>query len=174
VKILNSDRIFSTSNLNIDLTEIRTTTGKIIEKLVIDPVRDSVVAVTCKNNKILLIQTKRFLWDKMNWELPNGFVNDGEIVLSAVRRNVVEETGHEVSEIVRLGSTFSDISMVKKEEYYFLVEVGDKRYKFDEDLVYKMAFFSMSQVRTLIKQGKIMDNKTITGLMLAENKGCLK
>jgi len=174
LKILNIERILSTTDLNIDLAEIKTTTGNIIERFIIDPLRNAVVGVACYKGQLILIKTKRFLWDKKTWELPGGWIKDGEIALSAIRRKVEEETGYEVSDIKRLGNTFSDIGMTKKEKFYFFVDVTQKKFHHNEDIVDKVGLFSIQQVKKLIHKGEIIDDRTIAGVMLAESKGFLK
>jgi 8-oxo-dGTP pyrophosphatase MutT (NUDIX family) len=173
VKILNVNRVFSTPFLNIDLAEIKTTTGNIIEHFIIDPIHNSVVAVVLKGDKVILVQTKKFLWDKKSWELPGGRIKEGEIALSAIRRKVEEETGFEVTNIRRLGSTFSNLSLSKKEKFYFFVEVGNKKFEHNENIIEKVSLFSLEQIKNLINRGMILDEKSLTGLILAEKRGFL-
>ena len=126
MEILNKERLLSTKLLNVDIAEIKTNTGKVLEHYIIEPLRNSVAAVAIKNGKIIMIKTKRLFWDKPCWEIPGGLIQEGEIALSAIRRKVEEETGFSVQSIIRLGSTFGDIGLNKKEKYYFFIELGEK------------------------------------------------
>ena len=171
VKLIDSCRIFSSREINIELAKITTPTGKILEKIFIDPIRNSVAAVVIKKGKIILIKTKRILWHKATWEIPGGFIKDGELALTAVRRKVEDETGLKVININKIGNTFPDISMNKKEKFYFIVEVGDRIQDFNRDIIESVSLFNINQIKRLINNGEIIDERTITGLTFAENKG---
>jgi ADP-ribose pyrophosphatase len=171
VKILDSQRLFSSKEINIELAKIATPTGKIFEQLFIDPIRNGVAAVVIKKGKIILIKTKRVLWHKPTWEIPGGWIKEGELALSAIRRKVEDETGFKVLDIKRIGNTFPDISMNKKEKFYFFIEVGERIQDFNRDIIESVSTFNIKQIKNLINTGNIIDERTITGLTLAENKG---
>lgn len=100
-------------------------------------------------------------------------MKDGEIALSAIRRKVEEETGYEVKTIHRLGNTLGDLGTSTKQMLYFYVEVGDRILSFNQELVEKVGTFTVDQVKSLINQGEIVDERTLTALMLAKNKELL-
>jgi 8-oxo-dGTP diphosphatase len=56
-------------------------------------------------NAVLLVRTA-----KAGWELPGGRVESGEELLSALRREVLEETGHSLTSVDRLTGVYSHIS----------------------------------------------------------------
>ena len=98
----------------------------------------------------------------------------GEAARKSIRRKVEEETGFEVLHIERIGSSIPDISMNHKEKYYFLVEVGNRIKAYNDNIVEKVYSFSLDQIKQFINKGSIIDERTLTGLMLAENKGYIK
>lgn len=58
-------------------------------------------AVALQDNKILLVKRAAHLLGGGKWAIPGGFVDRGETVVAAVRREVLEETGYtcEVQEL---------------------------------------------------------------------------
>jgi ADP-ribose pyrophosphatase YjhB (NUDIX family) len=81
-------------------------------------VKLSVCVVVRRNpgsHEILLMRRS----DNGNWGLPGGYVEPGESVVAAARREVREETGYEV-EVGRLVGIYSDPKQV-------VIDYGDRR-----------------------------------------------
>ena len=72
--------------------------------------------ITNKNNQILLVKTER-----RGWEMPGGQVEEGEDVISALKREVLEETGITVK-IEKLAAVYSSISEPSKVVVDFISE----------------------------------------------------
>jgi ADP-ribose pyrophosphatase len=171
VEIISKTRVLSSQVFNIDLTKIKTQTGKIIENYIVDPIKNAVIGLPMYQGKIILVKAKTTLQKETSWELPGGLVDNGELPLSAVRRKIEETTGFEVSDIARLGTTTTDNSLIKKEKFYFIVTVSRKIKEFNEEYIEKIALFNPQQIKTLIAKELIIDERTITGISLAERKG---
>lgn len=108
----------------------------IIQQLLTDARKDSVQklvvgAVICKDHKFLLL--KRVPSDFMGGfvEIPSGTVEDGEALLTALAREVQEETGLIVTLVLEyLGSfDFRSSSGKKTRHFNFLVEVEGSEIK---------------------------------------------
>ena len=108
----------------------------LIQQLLIDTRKDGVQklvvgAVICINNKFLLIE--RVLSDFMGGfvEIPSGTVEAGEDLLTALTREVQEETGLLVTSVLKyLGSFDYRSSSGKKTRHFnFFVEVEDGEIK---------------------------------------------
>lgn len=61
-----------------------------------------------KNNQILLVKT-----DWRGWEIPGGQVEEGEDIISALKREVLEETRIAI-QVKRLAAVYSSISQPSK------------------------------------------------------------
>ena len=110
----------------------------IIQQLCTDSQKDGIQklvvgAVICINNKFLLIE--RVLSDFMGGfvEIPSGTVEAGEDLLTALAREVQEETGLLVTAVLEyLGSFDYRTSSGKKTRHFnFLVEVEEGKIKLD-------------------------------------------
>lgn len=130
----------------------------IIQQLLTDSQEDSVQklvvgAVISKNNKFLLVE--RVLSDFMGGfvEIPSGTVEAGEGLLTALAREVQEETGLIVTSVLEyLGSFDYKSSSGKKTRHFnFLVEVEDGEIKLNptEHQAYYLVALSDAAFTTL-------------------------
>jgi ADP-ribose pyrophosphatase len=165
------NRLFSSKFINLNLAQVKTTTGQILEQIFIEPLCNSVAAVVVKNGKILLVKNRRLFGSTESWEIPGGNVFEGEMARTAIRRKVEALTGHKVLNITQIGWTIPESTFMKNEKYYFLLEVGEKILDFDIDSISEIKTFSIDKIHKLIARGQIIDERTLTGLMLAEKKG---
>ncbi len=98
-------------------------------------------------------------------------MKEGEVALSAIRRKVTEETGFDVASVQRLGNAFCGMGMTRKEHFYFVVELGQRRFKPDDRTVETIGFFTREQVRMMIINADIIDERSLAGFAFAHTKG---
>ncbi|MBT4175032.1 NUDIX hydrolase [archaeon] len=171
MKVIMKERVCSTPYVNLDKALVETKSNNFIEHFILDYNNNSVAAVVVKDGKLLMLKTNRFICGKVGWEIPGGWMLDGETPLEAIRRKVEDETGYEVSEIKRLGISVPLIGISKKEHLFFFVEVGDKLQKYNNDLVCGLEFFNYNKVIKMVSRGLVFDEATLSGLMLAKADG---
>ena len=108
----------------------------IIQQLLTDAEKDGVQklvvgAVICKNDRFLLLE--RVLSDSMGGfvGIPSGTVETGEYLLTALAREVQEETGRLVTAVLEYLGSFDWISSSGKKtrHFNFFVEVEDGEIK---------------------------------------------
>ncbi|MDE0636439.1 MAG: NUDIX domain-containing protein [Candidatus Poribacteria bacterium] len=130
----------------------------IIQQLLTDSQKDGVQklvvgAVIYKDNKFLLLE--RVLSDFMGGavEIPSGTVETGESLLTALVREVQEETGLILKSVLKyLGSFDNTSSSGKKTRHFnFLVEIEDGKIKLSptEHQAYYLVGLSDAAFRTL-------------------------
>ena len=129
----------------------------LIQQLLTEAQRDSVQklvvgAVICKNNKFLLLE--RVPSDSMGGlvELPSGTVDTGEDLLTALAREVQEETGLIVTSVLEYLGFFDYIQFRQKtRQFNFFVEVEDGEIKLSstEHQAYYFVEFSGENFTTL-------------------------
>ena len=72
--------------------------------------------ITNKNNQILLVKTQR-----RGWEMPGGQVEEGEDIISALKREVLEEAGVTIK-IKKSAAIYSSVSAPSKVIVDFISE----------------------------------------------------
>jgi 8-oxo-dGTP pyrophosphatase MutT (NUDIX family) len=116
-------RVYASSWLNVDLDEVEIAGGRRFEHHVVRFPRSSVGTVVVDNDKVLLLWRHRFATDPWGWEIPAGWSDDGEDPAEAARREVLEETGYQVSVVEPLTS-YAPMSGISSQVYRLFVATG--------------------------------------------------
>jgi len=130
----------------------------------------TIVAINDKD-ELLLIKQYRNAVKKNLLEIPAGSL-DGAEELPAVcaQRELAEETGFKAKKLVKLFEGYLLPGYCNEYMYFFLAkDLIHAPLTPDEDEFIETIPVSFSKAHKLIKNGKIIDAKTVLGIMLAEN-----
>lgn len=115
------------------------------------------------NETVLLVEQFRKPLEKTILEIPAGKLDKGEEPLKCAYRELEEETGYKAKSMTYLGSIatapgFCDeiIHLYKAEN----LSIGSKCC--DEDEFTQVKSFSLKEVKSMVREGKIIDTKTIS------------
>ena len=118
------------------------------------------------NETILLVEQFRIALNKTMFEIPAGKLEKGEVPLECAHRELEEETGYRAGILEYLGTIatgagFTDeiIHIYKASELFKGIKGGD------EDEFIEVTHYNINEVKSMIKDGKIIDAKTISSLM---------
>lgn len=132
---------------------------------------DSVmIAVVNDKNEIYLIDAYSYPSQSWNWELPGGG-GDGEEAITASKRELSEETGIVAEEWTLLGKTRVCNGLMTERQSTYLARdltMTDQKNKDDAAIVRQGRFHTFDEVHQMIRDGKINDCQSITGIYLAE------
>ena len=129
----------------------------------------AIVAVN-DNNELLLIKQYRNAVKKNLLEIPAGSLDGAEEspVLCA-QRELAEETGFQAKTIIKLFEGYLLPGYCNEYMYFFLArDLIHAPLTPDEDEFIETMPVSFSRVQELLKNGEIIDAKTVLGIMLAE------
>jgi 8-oxo-dGTP pyrophosphatase MutT (NUDIX family) len=79
----------------------------------------NVVALT-KNNEAVLIRQYRHGVQEISLELPGGVVDEGESPLEGAKRELMEETGYKVGNIIEVGRLYPNPAIQQNTLYCYL------------------------------------------------------
>ena len=118
------------------------------------------------NGHVILIRQFRYPARQSLWELVAGSMEPGESVIRAARRELLEETGYGAGKIRPLLSFYSSPGFLT--ERMHLVEARDLTFSKanpEPDERIEAREFSPRQVRNLLREKRILDGKTLVGLL---------
>lgn len=129
-----------------------------------------IVALT-DENKVLLVKQYRYAIQSVNIELPAGKLEAGENPDYAAKRELEEETGYRAENWKSLGYINTTPGICTEKLYLYFASglkfVGEHP---DDGEIIKSSEYSLSEVYSMIKEGKINDAKTICALFRAFGK----
>ena len=133
-----------------------------------------VLAVDTESNSkdpdILLIRQYRHAAGKLLLELPAGHIEPGEKLLSAAKRELMEETGYRAKRWSKHASYYASPGFLTETMTILLAEgltQGEAAPEEDEKIEVHMT--PLSEVMRLIHAGKIEDGKTLIGVLLYDS-----
>jgi ADP-ribose pyrophosphatase len=134
--------------------------------IVVLPVDDS-----GRTSRVLLERQYRYAAGQRLWELPAGRIDPGENPLAAAKRELLEETGYTAAKWQRALFFYVSPGFLDESMAIYLAR-GLKRGQAqpEEDERIAVRFFPLAQAVRMAMMGKIVDAKTIAGLLWLEKK----
>jgi ADP-ribose pyrophosphatase len=116
--------------------------------------------------RVLLLRQYRHAAQQYLWELCAGRIDEGESELVAAKRELREETGYTARRWKRIFRYYASPGFVAETMAVYLardLEAGAAEP--EEDEVIQVKFFPLSEVVKMVMSGKILDGKTIAGVL---------
>ena len=124
-----------------------------------------VVVVSEDRSSVLLLWRHRFITDTWGWEIPAGRVDEGESVVDAAAREVLEETGWQPGPLTSLGAYFPNNGVADTAFHLFVASgaehVGDPT---DWSESERVEWVELDTVRAAIEAGEVGDGLSLTAL----------
>jgi ADP-ribose pyrophosphatase len=130
----------------------------------------SVVIMAVKEGKpepqVLLVRQYRHAAQRHLWELCAGRVDEGENHLVAAKRELLEETGYTARRWKRVLRFWASPGFIAETmAIYLATGLTSGTAQPEEDEVIQTRFFLLSTAVQMVMTGKILDGKTISGLL---------
>ena len=120
-----------------------------------------------KDPWIVIERQYRHAANQYLWELPAGKLDAGEEPLAGAQRELEEETGYRAKKWKPLVEYFASPGFLGESMKVFVAEgliAGDAHPEEDEQI--EMRLVRLSEVIKMIRQGAILDSKTLTSVLL--------
>jgi 8-oxo-dGDP phosphatase len=165
-KVRSRRQLYGSEWVNLELADVELPNGQRLSHHVLRMPRQSVVAAVVDHARILMLWRHRFITDRWGWELPAGWVNDGEDPATAAQREVREETGWRPGPL-RLMYSFSSDNGISDSRFHLYRADGAvlEGPPVDVTEASRIEWIPLSATRTFIERGQIDDGASLTALL---------
>lgn len=165
-KTLSSQLIYDGRAVKLRVDTVRMPGGRETRREIVEH-RDcvAIVAIDADDNVLLVNQFRKSV-EKELLEIPAGGIDPGEDPVTAVRREMQEETGYLPQKVERLGGFYSTPGYCTEYLHLYLATDLTPSQLFAEDTEsIKLVRVPINQIPSLIASGSICDAKSIAGLL---------
>ena len=154
--------------IDLNLEEAHLPNGKTVQLEMVRHPGASAVVPMRDDGRVVMIRQYRHAAGGMIYEIPAGRLNPGEDPLDCAKRELAEEAGQLAAQWDRLGAVFTTPGFTDEKIYLFLArKLTAVAQALEHDEVIEVVEVPLQEVITMIRQGEVIDGKTICGLMLA-------
>lgn len=171
-KILKSRSIIKNSFFEVKEDKCKKSDGVVVKRYFTVNRPDAVViAAFTPKKEIILIHQYRHPVKSTDYELPAGYLEPRDKnIKKAAERELLEETGYKAFKIKKIGETYASAGLMNNKVHFFMAEnaVKIQELKLDENEEIEVKITPWKKALKLLKQQKIKDIGSVTGILLAE------
>ncbi len=165
-KTLSSQLIYDGQIVKLRVDTVRIPGGRETRREIVEHSDCVAIVAIDADDSVLLVKQFRKSVEKELLEIPAGGIDPGEDPVTAVRREMQEETGYLPQKVERLGGFYSTPGYCTEYLHLYLATDLTPSQLFAEDTEsIKLVRVPISQIPSLIASGKICDAKSIAGLL---------
>ncbi len=168
-KEIESKKVFEGRLLKLRVDTVELPNGSIGNReIVLHPGAVAVIAITDKEEIVLVRQFRRPTGEVL-LEIPAGIPRAGESGEETARRELKEETGYVALEVKKVWEGYSSPGYSNELIRFYLAKVSHQGVQQpDEDEFVEVELVKTDKALDLIRSGKIHDNKSMVGMMIAD------
>jgi ADP-ribose pyrophosphatase len=166
MKLISSKEVYRCGLFRVTEDEAGDRTGWKMKRSIVRHRGSAVMMAVDEKKRVMLVRQYRLPANQNLWELPAGKVDEGESVLQAARRELIEETGLRAKKWKKLVSFFPSPGYVEEKMTIFLatgLTEGESQPMDDERI--ETRWFTKKEIRKLIASNEILDAKTMIGFL---------
>ncbi len=133
------------------------------------PHESSCVVIINDKEEILMIQSKRYVTSRLEWEIPAGRIEDNETPEDAAKRECLEETGCTLKDLTYLCCQNPSNGMSDLKLHVFGARVENETSILDENEVQVKKWIPKDKVLEMLKDNEIQCGVSMLALLYAMN-----
>jgi len=131
----------------------------------------SILAIT-PDERIVVIRQYRHAIGDFIYELPSGYVDEGESPLNAAVRELAEETGFACQDMTSLGSLRAMPSRINNNLHFFFgKDANQVQRQLEEDRGVEVLLIKSGELKSMIREGAYNDMSGMALVFLAQLHG---
>jgi len=166
-KTLSSRTVFEGRALKLRIDTVKTADGRESTREIVEHSECIVIAAVDGDDNILLVRQYRKAIEKELLEMPAGGIDPGEDAVTAVRREMQEETGYLPGQVARLGGFYSAPGYCTEYLHLYLATGLTPSRLYAEDTAgITLVRVPIKDIPDLLSSDRIEDAKSIAGLYM--------
>ena len=162
---VNERKIFDGKILNVRCDEVRTPSGHIATREVVEHKAAVGMLVVTSRQSVLLVRQYRYAVHEATLEVCAGLIEQGEDPSQAAEREMQEELNVKAGKLFRIGEFYASPGFCTEIFTLFLAEdLTESALPQDEDENVSVVEVSYDDIPIMIRDGKIRDSKTFAAL----------
>jgi ADP-ribose pyrophosphatase len=123
------------------------------------------------DSRILLVRQYRPAIERLSLELPAGMLEPNEDPVSAIARELLEETGYPADTIELMGKNATCASRISNSTYSFFIRTGLRTPDFTEEPGVSVSSVTLAELRSLVLSGEFCEQTHVGVIALAAASG---
>ena len=162
-KVIKKEKIFEGVVFDVQVDQIIYDSGNESVREVVIHNGGAVVLPITDEGKLIFVKQFRYPFQKFLIESPAGKLEKDEDPYECASRELTEETGYSSNNIVKLGEIYTSPGFCDEILYLYLATdlTAGKHNREEGEFGMETFEYSLSEVDKMIKNGKIVDAKTI-------------
>jgi ADP-ribose diphosphatase len=167
---VSSERVYSGRLLRIDRDRVELPNGQSTDLEMVRHPGASAIVPFVGADEILMVRQFRYATEGFILEVPAGTLHAGEAPDACALREVEEEVGHRAGRLTRIGAIYTTPGFTDEVIHLFTAhDLVPVTQRLDHDEVLTVERLSFARALTLVREGGIVDAKSICALMLARD-----
>lgn len=171
-KTLSTETIYSGRVLGLDVLEIEMENGVRSTREIIRHRHAVAILAELPDGRFVFVKQFRKAIEQDIVEVVAGLIENGETPEECARREIVEETGYEIDQLVPLGDMYPSPGYTEEKIYGFWARLRPKKgaTDFDHDEHLDLLLMTGDEFLARLERGEVQDSKTLALWLLAEKK----